>query len=606
MPTINSALVPTVAPGNLFATLTGDTTLNVRWYTPTDPVFYEVLNRPVADIVLRQLILAKTLDQLSINIGHEAIFPFLVQPQLAGSGTNNNVDIPAGWIWDLHFSTPAEWNNFRLSQIKRMSGTTTIQTGSTGSCPSSETTSTGVLRLIFTANRGITTVETAIFMADYQIDSTLTYQRAALVVATTTDYLTAIPSGESLTVTGYITFRTLPQSNPLVQEFYGALLPPVSGTTSGTYDYYTTPTIYQLAGVLAAGLPGVVADFSVSGMAHGTGLLVDSCYNALPQLDSDVQAWIECFNYPYDVTASREAVDSTGVVIPIGLFREFNITAPAGDQPTGDSSGLFYPVWVSRIEPVGTVGTTLRFYFATYNITDATPSLDYIEFATLDLQATMYAGQIVAIVPSENLLLQTSTDSALYLQHLGRGHVVLSDVWTSTTTIIEDFFNQFAALTSGTAFGVVGVTFSQATTRIGAFAISRVPKYTPTAGQAQALVGTTSTLTTPMPPSEDNRFVVEQDQGIGNTVDFGANTSLSPTAGVSRYGYTGSLCHRIVNLCIDYTQLPTGSSPGAGTFYDTVILPRLIILLGRAPQFGDQWFNGTNLLFMNGDSWQSP
>ena len=38
MPTINPSLVPTIAPGNLFQALTTDSTLNVRWITPTDPV----------------------------------------------------------------------------------------------------------------------------------------------------------------------------------------------------------------------------------------------------------------------------------------------------------------------------------------------------------------------------------------------------------------------------------------------------------------------------------------------------------------------------------------------------------------------------------------
>jgi hypothetical protein len=147
------------------------------------------------------------------------------------------------------------------------------------------------------------------------------------------------------------------------------------------------------------------------------------------------------------------------------------------------------------------------------------------------------------------------------------------------------------------------VEFTQSSTRISSFGISRVPKYTPTIGQGRALVGTASNLASPIPPSEDNRFVVEQDQGLGNTVDL--ESSLAPVLGVDRYGYTGALTHKIVQLCIDYTKLPSGIATTGSTFYEDNILPRLIILLGRPPQFGDFLYNGTELLFFNGNSWQT-
>jgi len=78
MPTISPSLVPSVTPGNLFSTFTQDDTLNIRWLTATDPVFYEAMNRPHADIALRQLTMAKTVDLLSLSIGHQAMFPFLI------------------------------------------------------------------------------------------------------------------------------------------------------------------------------------------------------------------------------------------------------------------------------------------------------------------------------------------------------------------------------------------------------------------------------------------------------------------------------------------------------------------------------------------------
>ena len=136
-----------------------------------------------------------------------------------------------------------------------------------------------------------------------------------------------------------------------------------------------------------SGGSAVTDDYSVSVLSHGTGLLTDSTWNAIPQLDSDIQSWLTSFNYPFDATANRRSID--GITIPNGLFREFNITAPAGDQPTGDTTGTYYPVWISRIERVGSGSSQIRLYFATYNITDTetggTPSTQTVEFATLDL-----------------------------------------------------------------------------------------------------------------------------------------------------------------------------------------------------------------------------
>jgi hypothetical protein len=567
---INPSLVPTIAPGNLFAAFTEDSTLNVRWLTPTDPVLYSVLNRPLADVVLRQLVLAKTLDNLSISIGHEAMFPFLIQAQVAGT---SNADLPAGWIWDLHMTAPSKWENFRLAKIKRLDGT---QVGTGGY--------TGTLRLIFTASIAGSTIEVAIFYADYLMDSALTYQRARLTVCTTAEEPISIDPGEKETVSGFITLRTLPQDEPLVQAFYNVIPP---GTSVMVYDMVDAP----------AGGTAVLNDYSALGLHHGTGLLVDSTENALPASDSNIQSWIDAFNYPFDANANRTSSGTVSIQIPIGLFREFNIPAPAGDEPSGDTSGTYFPVWISRIEPVGTANNQLRLYFATHNVTDTSPSMDAIEFARLDLLRSMVSGELVVIEPLNNLELQTGSDSAIYNQHFGRGHVVLSSVWSSTSADVDAFFDAFAMLVGQ------DIEFTQSSTRISSFGISRVPKYTPTIGQGRALVGTTSNLASPIPPSEDNRFVVEQDQGLGNSVDLEA--SLSPILGVNRYGYDGALAHKIVQLCIDYTKLPSGTETGTGTFYEDNILPRLTILLGRPPQFGDFWYQGTELLFFNGNSWQT-
>jgi hypothetical protein len=119
------------------------------------------------------------------------------------------------------------------------------------------------------------------------------------------------------------------------------------------------------------------------------------------------------------------------------------------------------------------------------------------------------------------------------------------------------------------------------------------------------MAGTTASLDTPIPPSEDNRFVTELDQGLGNTIDLDSQPGIIAVDGVSRYGNTGGLVRRTVQLCIDYTKLPADTDTAANAFYEEYILPRLMILLGRSPLWGDEWYNGTTFLRYNGDTWQS-
>lgn len=575
MPTINPSLVPTVAPGNLFAALTTDSTLNVRWITPTDPVYYEAMNRPMADITLRQLILAKTLDSLSISIGHEAIFPFLIQARVINSTTN--APLPNGWIWDLHMSTPYKWQDFRLAKIKRIIG---------GTNPGTTGTYTGTMRLIFSAvNSDSPTIETSLFTADYVLDSSLTYQRARLLVCTEDDV--NISEEASETIKGFITFRTLLQDDPIVQAFYDLCAP--SPTTTITY---------QIAGTGAS--PTEIDSYSDSVISHGTGLLVDSCNNAIPNTESDASSWLSAFNYPFDVDSSRTSNGTFITTIPAGIFREFNIVAPAGDEPTGDTTGTYFPVWISRIQPIGTTNNQLRFYFATHNTTRLSPSPDAIEFARLDLLRSMVPGDIVAIEETNDLLLHSGTDDDLYYQGFGKGHVVLSSLWGSTSTVIDNFFDTFNSLLADQY-----ASFLQTATRISSFGVSRVPKFAPTDGQCRAMVGSTSSLSTPIPPSETNRFVAELDQGLGDTIDLDSQSGITAVDGISRYGYTGGLVRKSVQLCLDYTKLPEDTDTTANAFYEDYVLPRLTILLGRSPIYGDEWYNGTVFLRFNGDTWQS-
>jgi hypothetical protein len=149
MPTIDPDLIPSIAPGQIFSTLTEQSSLNVRWISPRDPVFFEVMNRPMADIVVRQLIIAKALDALELRLSHQALFPFLITCKVDVGTTN--IETPISWIWDMHVSIPAKWEYLRLAKIKRISGV-------------NGTTPTGSLRLIFTAQEKGSSVEVALFL----------------------------------------------------------------------------------------------------------------------------------------------------------------------------------------------------------------------------------------------------------------------------------------------------------------------------------------------------------------------------------------------------------------------------------------------------------
>jgi hypothetical protein len=551
--------------------------------TAVDPAFYEVLNRPIADLAVRQLVLAKAVDVLQLAIGKENLFPFLVSPIVASNAGYE--EIPPKFIWDFHASLPKKWENLRLAKIKRMSGENNVTNGYTGD-----------LRLIFTGNVENSSVEVAIFYADYKIDSALTYQYLRLQVVDAIEETIVISPTESETVTGFITFRTLDTNDEIVRDFLNLLAPPGNVTDSNSDGLYDFPAIYEIIDTVPGGT-NVTDDFSESSLSHGTGLLTDSAWNAIPQLDSDNQSWLVSFNYPFDAKASRTSIDN--IVIPAGLFREFDIVAPAGDNPTGDSSGTFFPVWVSRIERIGTGTNELRMFFATYNVTDSevggSPSTAIIEFATLDLTRSFTDGEIIEIVPSNNLKLITGGSSSSFNQHFGRGHVVLSSLWDKFTNDIDQFFDSFDSIVGSP----IDTEFSKSSTRISSFGISRVPKYIPTIGESRAMVGSTARLSVPIYPSDSNRYITEQDQGLGNQIDLESVVGIVPNSSIDKYGYTGALAHRCVKMTVSADTL--GDNP---TTYNNDVLPRLRILLGRDPKFGDFWYNGTRLMFYNGDSWQ--
>jgi hypothetical protein len=574
MPTISENLLPTIAPGSLLQRFTTDESINIRWLTAQDPVYFEALNRPLADIALRQLILAKTLDNISLRLGHQALFPFLIQPYLvSGSYTTG---LPLSWIWDMQVSLPAKWQNLRLAKIKRISGANNV--GSAGS------SYTGALRLVFTAVEAGSTLEVALFQADYEINSALTYQIMPIMHLVQGEEPVILPVGELSTIAGYLTFRTLDQSDPVVQAMFNAVPPPI-GVPTNSAGEYVTPTVVA---ILDSAPSNVSANsFSQLAVSHGTGLLTLSAWNPIPAINSDIATWVQAFNYPFDANATLQSATVPGLVIPRGLFKEFNLVAPASDNPTGDQTGNFFPVYISRIERNDVSADSITMYFSTFN--EETPSIVPVEFAQLVLHNTFTPNQIVAITQAHHLFPSHDTDPN-WFQGFGKGHVMLSDFWGTAT--VNDFFALFAPLVNDPPEAL----FVFPSTRVSSYGLSRASTYTPTAGQAAALRGSKDTIAY---PSATNRYVVEADQGLGTQVDFATNTSLPPNKrenpDIERFGYTGCLAHKIFSLIVD--------ASGPNHDYDMDVLPRIKILLGRPPMFGDQWWDGTRLKFFNGDAW---
>ena len=579
MVTINANLIPTIPPGSIFKRLTTDTTLNVRFLGPTDPALFSVLNRPHADIVVRQLIISKALDQVNLRLGARGLFPFLVPPKL-GSGSEF-INLPGSIIWDMSVSLPKKWEKVRLARIKRVSGAN----------PGTDTDSyTGKLRFVFTAQEENSTVEVSLFQADLIIDSELTYQVFRISIPTISEESIVIGTGETETIDGFVIFRTLDLEDPEITGFLDFVAPPVSDILPN--GEFITPSVFDMLDSLAGGTE-VPDDFQALPLSHGTGLLVVSATNPIPRLDSDVLTWVEAFNFPFRQAASRDSVDPVGINIPKGLFIEFDIVGPAGDRPDGDVTGKFFPIWIGRIERIDPNADEITLFFATFNVTDQ-PSTAPIEFAKLILRRDFAPGRTVEITPTNNLFgVSDEKIKALFLQGFGRGHVVLSSKWGGTGAEVTDFFDSIAQVIGDPA----EIFFKRVATTISSFAVSRVPKFAPTAGQAQALVGSRPEC----PPSKKNRYVVEEDQGLGDEVDFADDERLPPelrqNEDIERIGHTGSLAHRVVSLVLN--------SSGTKHTYERDVEPRLTILFGRLPKFADMWWDGTRLKFFNGDTWVS-
>jgi len=253
MPNFNSGLVPTITPGTIFDRFLSDETINIRWLTALDPAYFEAINRPMADITLRQLIIAKALDTQNAKLGAASIFPFLITPQVTNG--SSSVELPVRLFWDMHVSIPGRWRNLRLARVDRISGANNPDI-------------TGTARFIWAAEDSSDgDTEKALFYADYEIDSDVTYQIApiTLVDSGIANPLTAAPDGQANFIGGLVVFRTGDLDDSTFSSFFEFVGP----GTNFKYEVVDTDG-------------SEVETFSEFGLSHGRGLMVASAFNVIP------------------------------------------------------------------------------------------------------------------------------------------------------------------------------------------------------------------------------------------------------------------------------------------------------------------------------------
>jgi hypothetical protein len=441
---------------------------------------------------------------------------------------------------------------------------------------------TGSMRLVFTANRIGSVSEVGIFFVDYQIDSVLTYQIKTINPATIAEFPTPLPSDQSSSIAGFVIFKTLDTSDQTISDFFTALAPPVD-VTPGSHqhnDYEITDTV--------AGGTEITGDFAIASMSHGSGILVSSAYNVIPPIGTDELSVLAAINYPWRKDAILISNDGY-TTIPSGLFSEFTMTVPMGNR-SGTSEENF-PVYLSRIRRLDSSANSIQLFFTTYDTILGSTNDELIEFASLILNRSDIGsggnGKVIEIVPFNNLRNNDIAEAELFSQNFGSGHVVLSSNWEIDSFIV-DFFDSFLSIVDDPADRIFE-------SRLGDFALHCSPMNIPTLGEDAALSGSTSRRAEPEYPSDDNRFVCENDQGLGDEVDFDTLTDFVPNDSIDSKAYKGSLLSKSVVLLVD--------SSNVGNFnYEEDILPRLTFLLGRLPIHSDIWFDGVTFKRYDGIS----
>jgi len=558
MPQINSSLIPLVTAGSLFPALTDNSTLAIRWLTPNDPHFFDVYNRPMADMTVRQLILAKSVDQLGLSIGARNNFPFLNPPTVDVS--TSTLSLPVAWVWDMHVTIKDSYENVRLATLQRFSGESNA----------TDDDFTGIIRMVFAGNIVGSSNEVGLFYVDYQIDSSLTYQIKTIRPVTVNEHPNPLPSTEESSIAGFVVLRTLDVVEN--ESFFISIAPPDS---SGVTDASTIdPIDYEISDTPAGG-SSIEGDFSFSAVLHGTGLLIPSSYNVVPPVGATELTILSAINYPWKIDANLVSNDQI-VTIPSLLFSELSITAPMGNRSSdvGDN----YPVVLNRVRRLDSNANSIEFVFSTRSTIIGDDSSTLIEFASVVLDRTMEAGDEVEIVPLNNIKSVNDPLNQLFSQNFGSGFAKLSSQW-GLNSAITDFFDSFKTINDEPADRFFNAVLSD-------FSVERTPLNIPTVGEASALAGSTARRSTPINPSDDNRYVTESDQGLGDKIDFRDLPEFDPNDDIDPIAYSGSFLAKSFVLKVN-------TSNEVGYDYSDDILPRIVKLLGRNPVHGDEWFDGT-------------
>lgn len=563
---INPNTIPNVVPGQLLSTLTTDDDLSVRYHYIGEPIHYGILNRPLTDLEYRNLILARSIDQLQAAYGSTVNYPFLNTPYITNGVSN--IKIPTGLLWDVALSIPESWSNVRLFGVQRISG----ENAGTGEY-------TGTIRLLLSAAPVGTDTEHIIRSYDLDLETILSYTITSGEEVTASNAGTVLPALDRSKFFGYVVLTSPDYTSQEWIDFLEFVMPP-NDTTTNSSGEYVNPALYEVVDSEAGSTNGT-NDFDDDVISHGTGILAQSTISYIPGRTILSEAVFAAVNYPFGLNASRTNVDN--VEIPLGIFSELSIIAPDNDGGSTD-----YPVWVSRIRKLAT--NSIEMIFSTYPIvgTNQPP----VEFSKITLDSTMTTDTMVKMVPTNNLY---GTTDENFNQNFGLGHVILGDMWSSGDNRKTSFFNKTNALT-----GTDPITnFTMPQTRLSAFAVSRTPSYTPTLGQAGAMRGSSARKQAPQHPSINNRYVTENDYGIRSQIDLNAVPNIPTHVAIERYGYIGGSAPRTFSLCIDRSLV----SDDFEDYYTVHILPRMRAILGSDPEFGDVWYDGTRFWRFNGQTW---
>lgn len=335
--------VPDISPATLYDTLTSDPTFAVRWAGPRDPVYYHSINRPVADVALRQLMIAKALSRVNICLAKDALYPFVVQPKLS-----DDTSVPVGWVWDTHGIIPYEYHNLRLAYIIRLSGTNPVDWCAPGTTPpesDSEYIYDGLIRCVFCANRDGYLQDFQMFYVDYDITGSTIYQRSRFntnygILYGTLSNPQLIDVHINQFIQGQITFKLLDQSDADVRIFFDTI--PV-----GTYNLKDSST----------------DSYNPRPLTFGSGLLTDSAYNLFRDVsDSDA------------VPQTRQIIAGTGLTGGGDLTADRTIAATYGGSggDYGSASTLTRSDHIHDGRYFTETESDNRFLIKTSNLSDVT------------------------------------------------------------------------------------------------------------------------------------------------------------------------------------------------------------------------------------------